>query len=188
MTPTDSSPTPTASFRISPLVSGSLVGLLLVLVAPLPALMVQQHQAQFLPLAVIGLVTGGLLLWGLLSQRVHVDAVGVRIEYAPWVPSWLAQGWALTWPEIQRLASRPTSQGGQAHYFVTQTGQAYLLPMRIAGFAQFLRLVESYSQLDTTQIKPLAQPWMYLMLAVCVVLMGLIDLPIILTAWSLPIS
>ncbi len=180
----DTSQIKTAIFRISPLISGSLTGLLLVLLVPLPLLMLQQHQENLLPFAVVGTTFGAFLFSGLISQRVSIDAQGVRIEYASWVPQWLVQGWSLRWEEVESLKSRPTSQGGQAHYFVTRSGQAYLLPMRIAGFAQFLRLVESYSHLDTSRIKPLAQPWMYSMLGLLVILMGLIDLPVIFAAWS----
>jgi hypothetical protein len=180
----DTTQSQTAIFRISPLISGSLTGLLLVLLAPLPLLMLQQHQENLLPFAAVGTTFGALLFSGLISQRVSIDAQGVRVEYASWVPQWLVQGWSLGWEEVESLKSRPTSQSGQTHYFITRSGQAYLLPMRIAGFAQFLRLVEAYSRLDTSKIKPLAQPWMYFMLGILVILMGLIDLPVMLAALS----
>jgi hypothetical protein len=175
-------------FRISPLVRYTLYGLLLSLLLPLPFLMVYQHQTEQLPIAIVGVFAGWLALVGLLSQYVQVDEQGVQVQYAAWVPKLLVKGWALTWPEVKAIHSRPTSQGGRAHYFVSQAGNAYLLPMRIAGFAQFLRSVETYADLDTSKIKPLAQPWMYLILLGCVVLLLLVDLPIVLIAMTKTLS
>jgi hypothetical protein len=174
-----------AIFRVSPLIRFSLYGLLTALVLPLPFLMVHQHQTQLLPLAIAGIGLGFLALLGLMSQRVCVDAQGIRVEYAHWVPTFLVQGWTLPWTNVQTLDSRPTSQGGRAHYLLSSEGHAYLLPMRIAGFARFLKCLESYSKLDTSSIKPLAQPWMYLMLGVCVLVMLVLDIPIIVMALSI---
>ena len=50
------------------------------------------------------------------------------------------------------------------YYFTSDGQQAYLLPMRIAGFAELLRYVEAHTAIDTRDVKPLAQPWMYLIL------------------------
>ena len=55
-------------------------------------------------------------------------------------------------------------QGGLVYYFLSTSGQAYLLPMRVAGFARLVRQVEAKTGIDTTDVKPLAQPWMYLIL------------------------
>jgi hypothetical protein len=51
----------------------------------------------------------------------------------------------------------------------------FCLPMRIAGFAELLRYVEAHTQIDTRDVKPLAQPWMYLILLVFSLLLLLID-------------
>jgi hypothetical protein len=169
-------------FRISPLVSYTLYGLLLALVLPLPFLMIHQQHTDGLVWAGVGTLSGFVALVGIMSQRVCIDDWGISVRYAAWVPSVLVQGWSLPWPEVKALHSRPTSQGGRAHYIVSADNKAYLLPMRIAGFAKFLRSIEAYSTLDTSTIKPLAQPWMYLMLLICVVLMMLIDIPFIFMA------
>ncbi|MGK7945239.1 MAG: hypothetical protein AB4058_12285, partial [Microcystaceae cyanobacterium] len=60
--------------------------------------------------------------------------------------------------------------------------QAYLLPMRVAGFARLVSLVKEATGIDTTDVRPLAQPWMYLILLVFTIFLGLIDIWTIQTA------
>lgn len=165
--------TPTI-YRTSPLVSLGILGLLTVLTLPLPFLQMWQQGPAGLPLTLGGMVLGFALLAGLTRQRVSLDEVGLRVSYAPWIPAFLAASWTMTWAEMTAIRSRPTGQGGRAHYFVTQEGRAYLVPMRIAGFRRFLGQVTDYTGLETTAIKPLAQPWMY----AAVILCGLVMLPL----------
>ncbi len=162
----------------------TLHGLLLSLVLPLPFLLVHQQATQWLPSTIGGIGLGWLVLFALMSQRVRVDAQAVQVEYASWVPSQLVQGWRLPWSELKTIESRVTGQGGRVHYFVDHQGERFLLPMRIAGFAQLLRYVTEYTGLDTTRVKPLAQPWMYLTLLACVGLMFLMDSWVVITALS----
>lgn len=93
----------------------------------------------------------------------------------------LRRQWQLAWSEIQGLQPRSTSQGGLVYYLVTATGQGYLLPMRVAGFAQMMRAIETHTGLPTEVVKPLAQPWMYGILAVFTLLLGAVDLWILTT-------
>lgn len=173
------------SFRVSPLVRYTLYGLLFVLVFPLPFLMIHLKTTDAFPITSIGVLIGYTALFGLMSQRVRIDSKGVRVEYAPWVPHFLVKGWSLDWSEVKDIRSRPTGQGGRVHYLVSKDEQqAYLLPMRIAGFAQFLRELEAYTGIDTTRVKPLAQPWMYLTLLGCVILMLLMDVWIVAAAMA----
>jgi hypothetical protein len=173
------------SFRVSPLVRYTLYGLLFVLVFPLPFLMIHLKTTDAFWMTMIGVLVGFTALFGLMSQRVRTDAKGVSVAYAFWVPSFFVKGWSLDWSEVKDIRSRPTGQGGRVHYLVSQDEQqAYLLPMRIAGFARFLRELEVYTGIDTTRVKPLAQPWMYLTLLSCVVLMLLMDVWIVTVAMA----
>jgi len=169
-------------FNISPLVRFTLFGLLISLVLPLPFLLLHQGHPESIPLTLLGSGLGGVVLAGLMSQRVRVDEVGVQVEYAPWVPRFLVKGWQLPWEAIARIESRVTGQGGRVHYLVNHQGEGYLLPMRIAGFNQFLNIVAQKTNLDTRRVMPLAQPWMYLTLLGCVVMLLLVDLWIIAVA------
>ena len=86
------------------------------------------------------------------------------------------RGWCLKWAEIKDLKLRTTGQGGLVYYFVSQSSEkAYLLPMRVAGFARLVRLVEDKTSIDTSDVRPLAQPWMYLILLVFTLLLLLVD-------------
>ena len=166
----------------------TLLGLLVALVLPLPFILVYQGQTGWLLPTLVGIGLGWLGLIALMSQRVMVDATGVQVSYASWVPQGWVRGWQIPWSEITEIRSRPTSQGGRVHYLVDRRGAAFLLPMRIAGFAQFLRVVEAQTGLDTRRVKPLAQPWMYLTLLVCVVFLLLTDCWIIGVALSAPVA
>jgi hypothetical protein len=122
-----------------------------------------------------GIVGGSVLLYGSLSEQISVDEKGIRVHYPLWISWLLRRQWQLNWSEITALKPRTTGQGGLVYYFTSHSPQAYLLPMRIAGFAELLRYVETYTQLDTRDIKPLAQPWMYLILLGFSVLLLLVD-------------
>jgi hypothetical protein len=61
------------------------------------------------------------------------------------------------------------------YYCQTRSGQAYLLPMRMAGFGRFVALVQTHTGIDTSEVYPLAQPWMYLILLLVTFLLLLVD-------------
>ncbi|MBC8123595.1 MAG: hypothetical protein H7Y22_17380 [Gemmatimonadaceae bacterium] len=171
-----------ATFKISPLVRYTLLGLLASLVVPVPFLLVRQGAPVPLPLVLGGIASGFILLGGALSQRVQTDSAGITVRYAPWVPQAIGHNWHLSWSDFREIRSSPTSQGGRVHYLVNQQGDRFLLPMRIAGFARFLRIIEARTGLDTARVKPLAQPWMYLTLLVCVLLLLGVDLFVVVAA------
>ncbi|AGY57390.1 hypothetical protein [Gloeobacter kilaueensis] len=175
---------PQDTFRISPLIRYTLFGLLVSLVLPLPILQARLHAPVPLWLTGAGIAVGLVALAGLLSQRVETDAGGVTVRYSAWVPGFMGRHWKVAWQDIREIRSVPTSQGGRVHYLLTGQGERYLLPMRIAGFARFLRILEAQTDIDTSRVKPLAQPWMYLALLVCVALMFAVDLFIVAAAFG----
>ncbi len=163
-----------SKFYISPLIRLPLLTLYLTLTVPLPIL-AQATPAPVAPAWLWGAVgLGAILLWGTLSEQVITDNQGITVTYPLWVFWYRARGWSLSWSEIHSLKPRTTSQGGLVYYFLSHSGAAYLLPMRIAGFAQLLRQVQAKTQIDTTNVRPLAQPWMYLLLfAFTLLLLGM---------------
>ena len=68
---------------------------------------------------------------------------------------------------------------------MSQAEQAYLLPMRVAGFSRLVRLVQDRTGIDTSDVRPLAQPWMYVTLLGLTVLLLLVDSWTIWTALEL---
>jgi hypothetical protein len=99
-----------------------------------------------------------------------------------WVPSLLVKSWSLPWPDVVALKARSTGQGGLVYYFMDAAQQGYLLPMRIAGFSKLVEIVQAQTSIDTQDVRPLAQPWMYFILLGVTVLLLLVDVWSIWTA------
>jgi hypothetical protein len=157
-------------FHISPLIRLTLTLLYVALTIPLPYL-AQVTAAPVSPIA--------------LSLAL---VIGIAVTYPPRV-KWIFQGvfqrgWFLAWEEVESLKPRWTGQGGIVYYFVSRSQAAYLLPMRIAGFARLLNWVEAKTHIDTKDIKPLAQPWMYFILLGCTLLLLGLDLWVVINAGS----
>jgi hypothetical protein len=164
------------SFRLSPLIRFTLLSLYGSLMIPLPFL-AKATETPIDPLLVwLFIILGFLVLLAILSERVVVSPSGISVSYAWWVP--ILSGWSLPWQEIKELKMRTTGQGGIVYYFVSNS-KTYLLPMRVAGFSKLLKEIENNTAIDTKDIAPLAQPWMYLALLVLTVPLYLIDLWVI---------
>lgn len=181
-------------FHISPLIRLTLLLLYAALTVPLPRL-AQVTAAPFSPLTMgVALGIGGIFLYAILTEQVVVSEEGLAVTYPQWVNWALRRGWFLRWDQVRSLKPRWTGQGGIVYYLVSHpvrhaeqtesdSPAAYLLPMRIAGFAQLLRWVEEKTGIDTRTVTPLAQPWMYFILLGCTLILLTIDFWIL---WTLP--
>ncbi len=173
-------------FHISPLIRVTLLLLYLVLTIPLPFLSNFTHSAIPASWLGLGLAIGFVFLYGALGDRVILDDQGISLVYPRWFPTFFRKGWSLSWQDIQALKPRITGQGGIVYYFVSKkSDQAYLLPMRVVGFARLVQRVQEHTGIDTSDVRPLAQPWMYLILLVFTLLMLAIDSWTIYTALTL---
>jgi hypothetical protein len=152
-------------FRISPIIRITLFSLYIALTLPLP-LLAKVTAAPVTPEWLWGAIAiGAVLLYGALSERVMLDDEKITVSYPGWFAQFFRKGWSLPWTEIQDLRMRTTGQGGLVYYFITPAAdRAYLLPMRVAGFARMVKLVTEKTGIDTADIRPLSQPWMYLIL------------------------
>ncbi|ERN40209.1 hypothetical protein KR51_00031480 [Rubidibacter lacunae KORDI 51-2] len=179
--------TPNATiFRLSPIVRITLLCLYVGLTVPLPFL----ATATDAPIPASGLwiaiAIGLVALYGALCERVVVDAECIKVTYPRWIPPFFRSGWSLAWSDIADLKMRTTGQGGLVYYFVTRNGdRAYLLPMRVGGFTRLVENVSARTGLDMRDVRPLAQPWMYLVLFAFALLLFLIDVWTIWTAIAL---
>jgi len=133
----------------------------------------------------LGIGIGEIALFALLKEQVIVDNNGIKVSYLSRINLVFRRGWSLPWNQIKALKPRTTGQGGLVYYFVSQTGEGYLLPMRMAGFGRFVGIVQEKTGIDTTDVRPLAQPWMYFILFGCSLLLGLVDIWTISTALTL---
>ena len=170
----------TIVFRLSPLIRLTLLSLYVALTIPLPFL-AEFTKAPVSPAILwLGLGLGAIALYAALSEKVIVDEDKIEVCHPLLVPKFFRSGWSLCWAEIKNLKLRTTGQGGLVYYFVTHTGEkAYLLPMRVAGFNRLVNIVQEKTGIDTTDIRPLSQPWMYLTLLVLTAFLLLID------AWTI---
>lgn len=176
---TASTNTSPSVFHLSPLIRITLLSLYIALTVPLPFL-AQATAAPVPPvLLFVGIALGAVALYAALSERVILDDSAIQVTYPSWVPSLFRKGWSLPWSEVKELKPRTTGQGGLVYYFLSQSGNAYLLPMRVAGFARLVGEVQAKTGIDTTDVKPLAQPWMYL------ILLGLTLLLLLVDAWTI---
>jgi hypothetical protein len=176
----------TSVFRISPLIRITLLSLYLALTLPLPFL-AEVTAAPIPSLWLwIGIVIGFVAVYAASSDRVIVNDEQIQVTYPQWVlPIFrrLNRGWSLKWSEIESLKLRTTGQGGLVYYFLSRdSDKAYLLPMRIVGFAKLTRIVTEKTGIDTSEVRPLSQPWMYLILLGLTLLLLLIDVWTITTA------
>ncbi len=167
------------TFRLSPLIRITLLSLYTALTAPLPFL--SQVTSSPVPPALlwVGIGLGAIALYAALSERVVLSDHTIEVTYPKWVPSFFRKGWSLSWADIKELKPRTTGQGGLVYYFLSNDGKGYLLPMRVAGFARLVNEVQAKTGIDTTDVKPLAQPWMYLILLGFTLLLLLVD------AWTI---
>lgn len=169
-------------YRLSPLIRLTLLTFYTALTLPLPFL-AKVTAAPISPVVLgIGLSIGAIALYGALSERVILDEQGIQVTYPGWVRWIWRKGWSLNWAEIQALKPRSTGQGGIVYYFLSRSGNAYLLPMRVAGFADLVQRVQAKTEIDTQDVRPLAQPWMYLFLLMLTVLLLAVD------AWTIGVA
>ncbi|AZB73160.1 hypothetical protein [Synechococcus elongatus] len=162
-------------YRISPLIRVTLLLLYLALTSPLASL-AEVTAAPISPqLLKVGLAIGFVLVYAALSEQVEISPEGIQVRYPAWCRWFLRRQWQLPWDAIARIQPRSTGQGGLVYYLIDRQGQGYLLPMRIAGFAELTRILQARTTIDMRDVRPLSQPWMYLILLVLTLLLLLID-------------
>ena len=163
-------------FKISPIIRITLLCLYIGLTVPLPFLANFTNAPVPSWMLWMGITIGAIAVYAALSERVILDDEKIQVAYPAWVPSFFRKGWSLRWQEIDRLKMRTTGQGGLVYYFIAPSAdKAYLLPMRIAGFNKMVNIVTEKTGIDTTDVRPLAQPWMYLILFTCTMVLWLFD-------------
>ncbi len=174
-------------YRVSPLIRYTLLGLYWALTLPLPFLLAQQsRQWGLIILLILGMLVGFVLLWGVLDQRVQVDAEKLTVSYPGWLPEFIQRGWALKWKDVSDLVTASTSQGGLVYYLATDQGQRFLLPMRVEKFRHLLGQVQHFTGLETQTAYAYVQPWMYLILAGCTGILLLCDMGVLGLAITAP--
>ena len=156
----ETSPAP-AVHPMAPLIRLTLLLLYLALALPLPLL---AEPGLRLPLA-LAFLLGLLLVTAATSERVELDAEGIRVGHPAWCAWLLRRGWSLAWPTVVGLTPVGTSQGGRVFYVRSSTGGAHLLPQRVARFEAFLERFGRESGLPMAGVGRLTPAWTYQLLA-----------------------
>jgi hypothetical protein len=165
----------TSVFRLSPLIRITLLSLYIALTLPLPFLADFTNAPTPPALLWVGIVIGLVALYAVLCERVMLDEQGIQVTYPKWIPQFFRKGWLLPWENVKELKPRSTGQGGLVYYFLSNDGKAYLLPMRVAGFSRLVKLVQEKTGINTSDVYPLSQPWMYGILLFLTFLLLLVD-------------
>lgn len=175
-------------FKISPIVRITLASLYIALTIPLPFLADFTNSPIPSSALWVGISIGAIALYGALSERVILDDEQIKVAYPNWVPTFFRKGWSLSWQEIDKLKMRTTGQGGLVYYFTSDASKtAYLLPMRIAGFNKMVNIITEKTGIETADIRPLSQPWMYMILFACTIVLWFFDGWAIWTATHFPV-
>jgi hypothetical protein len=154
-------------YPMAPLIRFTLLGLYLALVLPLPLLAPEPLRPPLWLACIAGLV----LVVAITSERVELDGQGLRVGHPRWCSWLLRRGWQLPWSRITALTPVTTSQGGRVYYVRSaaeqdgRSGDAWLLPQRVARFDDFLQRFSSASGLSTDGIGRISPPWTYQLLA-----------------------
>jgi hypothetical protein len=180
-------PTIEQIFYISPIIRIALSLLYISLTIPLPFLATATKAEIPAWLLWAGMGLGFVALQLALSQRVTVSNRSIQVSYPVWTPKFFAKSWVLNWEDVKDLKMRTTGQGGMVYYFINDRSEGFLLPMRVAGFNRLVKLVQEYTAIDTTDIRPLSQPWMYFALLLLTAFLLLVDGWTIWTAVLFPI-
>ncbi len=170
---------------ISPLIRLTLLLFYIALIIPLPFLATATAAPISPNLLWLGAGVGLVVIYAALSEQVILDEQKIQVIYPRW-NSWLfRRQWQLAWEDIKDLKMRTTGQGGLVYYFTNKSSdQAYLLPMRVTGFKKLVAIVQAKTGIDTKDIRPLSQPWMYLILLGCSLFLLLVDSWTIATAYE----
>lgn len=163
-------------FHLSPIIRITLLTLYIALTVPLPILAKITSASVPPSLLIIGIITGFAILYAVLSERVIADEEKIQVTYPVWIPRFFLPGWSLLWSDIKDLKPRTTGQGGLVYYFISHDGKGYLLPMRIAGLSRLLKIVQEKTNINTHDVNPFSQPWMYIILFGCTLLLLLVDI------------
>ena len=166
-----------STYRMAPLIRGTLMLLYVALVLPLAPLAPDDLRSLLIAAVPIGL----LVVLAISSEQVQLDNEGISLSHPLWCRWLIRRGWQVPWSEIQRITPVATSQGGRVFYLRAGDGSAYLLPQRVERFDDFLARFSRHSGIDTASIGRITPPWTYQLLAVLSAVMVLAEL--ILGGW-----
>ena len=145
----------------------SLISLYLALTIPIPFISIGHLKI----LSIVLFISGLYLIISFTSD--YVETSKSKISYKT---SFISQffgkkNWEISWEDIKKIRSLPTSQGSKVYYFNTSNDDNFLVPQRIENFEKFLLIVSSNTEIDINEISYISPLWTYKLLTLISVLM-----------------
>ena len=148
-------------------VKSSLISLYLALTIPIPVISNDQLKI----ISSITFVLGLFLIINITNDYVNICDEKISYETSFISKIFGKRNWEIFWKDIKLIKSLPTSQGSKVHYFITKTGESFLMPQRVENFERFVFLVKNNTKLNLEEITYISPLWTYKLLTYLSVLM-----------------
>ena len=141
-------------------VKSSLISLYLALTIPLPFISNEKLKI----FSIITFVFGLFLIINITNDNVNTCDKKISYETSFFSKIFGKRNWEIFWKDIKLIKSLKTSQGGKVHYFITESGETFLIPQRIENFEKFLLIVENKTKLNMDEVSYISPLWTYKLL------------------------
>ena len=141
-------------------VKSSLISLYLALTIPIPFITIGKLKI----FSICAFFLGLYLIVNITSD--FVETCDNKISYKTSLISryFGKQNWEIFWKDIKFIKSLPTSQGSSVYYFITSTGDNYLMPQRVENFEKFLFIIFRKTGIEVKGISYISPIWTYKLL------------------------
>ena len=153
-------------------VKSSLISLYLALTIPIPFISIDKLLITSIVLFILGLY----LIINITND--YVETCNNKITYKTSFISKILgrKNWEVSWKDIKKIKSLPTSQGSKVYYFNTIEGDNYLLPQRLENFEKFLLIISKNTRISIDGISYISPLWTYKLLTLLSTVMIICEL------------
>tara|TARA_B100001989_G_scaffold148186_1_gene105603 strand:+ start:895 stop:1416 length:522 start_codon:yes stop_codon:yes gene_type:complete len=148
-------------------VKSSLISLYLALTIPISFISIDELKI----ISIIAFFLGLYLIINITSD--YVETCNNKISYKTSFisRSFGKKSWEVTWKDIKKIKSLPTSQGSKVFYFNTIKEDNFLIPQRVENFERFLLIISKNTGINIQEISYISPLWTYKLLTTLSVLM-----------------
>ena len=141
-------------------VKSSLISLYLALTIPIPFFSSKELKI----VSIITFVLGFFLILNITNDYVETCSKKIKFKTSFLSKILGKQNWEVLWKDIKSIRSLQTSQGSKVFYFVTKSGENFLVPQRIENFKKFLITISTRTGFDSDEISYISPLWTYKLL------------------------
>ena len=124
-------------FKTLLIIRVSLISLYTALTLPIP--FIAQNNQKIL--SIILFIFGLTLIFNITNDSFLVNKKGIIYQTNFISNLFGKKSWELSWKDIRKIKSYPTSQGSKVNYFVNSTKQEFMFPRRIKNTEEFISLI-----------------------------------------------